>query len=185
MGNPEKIDIDIFKAVNRAIAESDDLDVLAHHLTQLLVGTLDIKGCTVFALNPETEELETLASFGLSLGYLNKGPVLKAKSIAGTKQGHPVVIPDVSTSDLLQYPEEAKAEGIAAILSVPIGFSNRVIGALRLYHHSPWNISDQDLDSLLVLGESIGLAMTYARLANALRAVKDTANEVHNVWLNL
>ena len=85
MGNPEKIDIDIFKAVNRAIAHSDDLDVLAHHLTQLLVGTLDIKGCTVFALNPETEELETLASFGLSLGYLNKGPVLKAKSIAGTK----------------------------------------------------------------------------------------------------
>jgi len=184
MGNTEKIDIDIFKAVNRAIAHSDDLDVLVQHLTQLLVGTLGIKGCTIFARNPDTEELEPLASFGLSLGHLNKGPILTAKSIAGTKQGQPVVIPDISASDLLQYPEQARAEGIAAILSVPITFSGRVIGALRLYHHSVWDISGRDLDSLIVLGESIGLAMTYSRLANALRMVKNTANEVHDVWLN-
>ena len=72
MGSAEKIDIEVFKAVTRAIAQSDNLEIMTSHLTQLLVGTLDIKGCSIFALNPESEELELLSSFGLSTGYLNK-----------------------------------------------------------------------------------------------------------------
>ena len=80
----EKIDIDIFKVVFRAIAESDNLEIMANHLTQLLVAALEIKGCTLFALNQENEELEVLASFGLSMKYLNKGPLLTGKSIGAT-----------------------------------------------------------------------------------------------------
>jgi hypothetical protein len=39
------------------------------------------------------------------------------------------------------------------------------------------------VDSLLLLAENIGLAMTYTRLLNAMQAVKDTVNEVHSIWL--
>ena len=183
MSTREKIDIDIFKVVNRAIAQSDSLDIMATHLSQLLVGALEIKGCTIFALNLDSEELEILASFGLSLNYLNKGPVLKAKSIHNTLKGQPVVISDTSNTSMLQYPDNAKEEGIQAIVSLPIKFYGRVIGSLRLYHHEVWEVSDRDLDSLLLLAENIGLAMTYTRLLNAMQAVKDTVNEVHSVWL--
>jgi signal transduction protein with GAF and PtsI domain len=183
MGTKEKIDIDIFKVVNRAIAQSDSLDIMATHLSQLLVGTLEIKGCTIFALNLETEELEILASFGLSLNYLNKGPVLTAKSIHNTIKGKPIVIDDISNTKMLQYPDNAKEEGIRAIVSLPIKFYGKVIGSVRLYHHAVWDISERDLDSLLLLAENIGLAMTYTRLLNAMQAVKDTVNGVHKVWL--
>jgi hypothetical protein len=81
MGVKEKIDIDVFKVVTRAIAESDNIDVMTNHLIQLLVWVLEIKGGTIFALNPETNELEILASLGLSINYLNKGPVFINKSI--------------------------------------------------------------------------------------------------------
>jgi signal transduction protein with GAF and PtsI domain len=183
MGTKEKIDIDIFKVVNRAIAQSDSLDIMATHLSQLLVGALEIKGCTIFALNLETKELEIIASFGLSLNYLNKGPVLTAKSIRNTFKGESVVINDISNTNLLQYPQNAKEEGIRAIVSLPIIFYGKVIGELRLYHHEVWDISERDLDSLLLLAENIGLAMTYTRLLNAMQAVKDTVNEVHSIWL--
>jgi len=183
MSAEEKIDIEIFKVVNRAIAHSDSLDVMTTHLSQLLVGALEIKGCTIFALNRETDELETLASFGLSFNYLNKGPLLSAKSIRDTIQGKPIVINDISNTNLLQYPDNAKKEGIRAIVSVPIEFYGKVIGEVRLYHHEVWKISERDLDSLLVLAENIGLAMTYTRLLNALQTVKDTVNEIHGVWL--
>jgi hypothetical protein len=53
-----------------------------------------------------------------------------------------------------------------------------------LYHHAQWDISEQDIDSLLVLAENIGLAMMYTRLLNALKEVKDTVNEVHSIWFN-
>jgi signal transduction protein with GAF and PtsI domain len=177
----EKIDIDIFKVVFRAIAESDNLEIMANHLTQLLVAALEIKGCTLFALNQENEELEVLASFGLSMKYLNKGPLLTSKSIGATLRGQPIVIRDVNKTDQLQYPDDAKKEGIGAMVSVPILFYNKVIGALRLYHHETWEISDKDIDSLLVLAENIGLAMTYTRLLNAFKTIKYTVHQVQPV----
>jgi GAF domain-containing protein len=184
MGNAEKIDIDVFKAVARAIAHSDDLEIMTGHLTQLLVGTLEIKGCSIFALEPESGELELLSGFGLRVGYLNKGPVFSGKSIGDIKNGKPVIIRDLKDTDLLQYPQEARKEGIGAIISLPIKFYGKNIGALRLYHHEQWDISEQDIDSLLVLAENIGLAMMYTRLLNALKEVKSTVNEVHSVWFN-
>jgi len=53
-----------------------------------------------------------------------------------------------------------------------------------LYHHEQWEISKTDIDSLLVLAENIGLAMTYTRLLNALKEVKDTVDDVHSIWFN-
>jgi len=183
MSAEEKIDIDLFKVVFRAMAHSDNLEIMTNHLTQLLVAALEIKGCTIFALNPESKELEDLASFGLSMSYLEKGPVLSGKSIADTSKGKPIVISDVNNTDRLQYQQDAKEEGIGAIVSVPINFYGRVIGVLRLYHKDVWDISDRDVDSLLVLAENIGLAMTYTRVLNALQTIKYTVDDIHGIWL--
>lgn len=183
MSAQEKIDINIFKVVFRAIAHSDSLEIMANHLTQLLVAALEIKGCTIFALNPESEELEVLASFGLSMNYVNKGPILTKKSIAEASTVKPTVIRDVQNSDRLQYPEDAAKEGIGAVVSIPIVFYGKVIGALRLYHREAWNVSDQDVDSLQVLAENIGLAMTYTRVLKALRTIRYTIDDVHGLWM--
>ncbi len=183
MSVQEKIDINIFKVVFRAIAQSDNLEIMANHLTQLLVAALEIKGSTIFVLNPESEELEVLASFGLSMTYVNKGPVITKKSIAETSGAKPTVIRDVHESDRLQYPEDASKEGIGAIVSVPFMFSGKVIGALRLYHQESWNISDEDVDSLQVLAENIGLAMTYTRVLKALKTIRYTIDDVHGLWM--
>ncbi len=183
MSVEEKIDIDIFKVVFRAIAESDSLEIMTNHLTQLLVAALDIKGCTLFALNQESEELEVLASFGLSMKYLHKGPLLTGKSIGATLKKKPIVIRDVNKTDLLQYPDDAKNEGIGAIISIPIIFNSNAIGALRLYHHDAWEISEKDIDSLLVLAENIGLAMTYTRLLNAIQTIRYTVDDMQSIGL--
>ena len=183
MSVEEKIDIEVFKVVFRAIAESDNLEIMANHLTQLLVAALDIKGCTLFALNQESKELEVLASFGLSMKYLHKGPLLTEKSIGATLKKKPIIIEDVNKTDLLQYPEDAKNEGIGAIISVPIIFNTNAIGALRLYHQAAWKISEKDIDSLLVLAENIGLAMTYTRLLNAIQTIRYTVDDMQSIGL--
>ena len=183
MNAQEKIDINIFKVVFRAMAQSDNLEIMANHLAQLLVAALEIKGCTIFALNPESEELEVLASFGMSMGYVNKGPIRIDKSIAETGSGKHSVIRDVQNSDRLQYPEDAKKEGIGAIVAIQIKFYGKVIGELRLYHHEQWDISVEDIDSLLVLAENIGLAMTYTRVLKALKTIRYTVDDIHGLWM--
>ena len=117
MTQEDRIDVEIFKTVSKAIAASDNLEIMTHHLSQLLVAALEIKGCNIFVLNPVTKELERLASFGLSAAYLSKGPVFSDKSISSALDGTPVIIRDVTQDDRLQYPKEAQEEGIAAMLS--------------------------------------------------------------------
>ena len=180
----DRINMDIYKVVTRAIAASDNLEDMATQLTQLLVGALGIKGSTIFVLNPATEELEALASFGLSINYMNKGPILVKKSIDHQLRGEPTVIGDVSKSDRLQYPEDAQKEGISAIVSLPIRLHGKLIGVLRLYHYEQWDVSERDLDSLMILSENIGLALMYTRLLQALKSIIETVNEVHPIWLD-
>jgi len=180
----DRINMDIYKVVTRAIAASDNLEDMATQLTQLLVGALGIKGSTIFVLNPDTEELEALASFGLSINYMNKGPILVKKSLDHQLRGEPIVIRDVTKSDRLQYPEDAQKEGISAIVSLPISLHGKLIGVLRLYHYERWEVSERDLDSLMIFTENIGLALMYTRLLQALKFVKETVDEVHPIWLD-
>lgn len=177
MDADRKIDITIFKTVTRAISVSDELGLMTDHLSQLLVSALEIKGCTLFALNPQTKELEVLASSGMSLQYMNKGPIVFDKSIGCIQTKDTIVIKDIEATDVLQYPEEARKEGVAAIVSIPILFNRDTIGALRLYHHEIWEISDQDVDSLILLAEIIGLAMVYTRLSNSFQSIHSIVSE--------
>jgi len=183
MQTEDRISIDIFKVVTRAIAESSHLEIMAKHLAQLIIGALEIKGATIFAINMETKELEVLGSFGLSIRYMNKGPLYINRSIKNVEKHKAVVVRDVRNSDLLQYSADAIQEGIGAMVSVPISFSGHVIGVLRLYHHEEWDISERDLDSLFVLAEIIGLAMMYARMSNAIQEVNTIVGDVHEAWL--
>lgn len=184
MASENRINIDIFKAVTGSVAHSEDLDVMTNHLAQLLTASLDIKGCAIFVLNAITEELEILASFGLSAKYLTKGPLNTPKSINETFQGNPVVISDISKKNKsLQYPEEARKEGIAAIVSLPIIHLGEVVGVLRLYHYETWLVSDQDLESLQILAGIVGLAMTYTRFHNTVHAIAEVLGHTFQVEL--
>ena len=181
MDAKRKIDITIFKIVTRAIAESRDLGLMTDQLSQLLASALEIKGCTLFALDPQTKELEVLASSGMSIQYMNKGPIVFDKSIGCIQTKDTIVIKDTEKTEVLQYPEEAREEGIAAIVSIPILFNRDTIGALRLYHHEVWDISEQDVDSLILLAEIIGLSLVYTRLFNSFQSIKGIISDIPSI----
>ncbi len=174
MTSETKINMDAFKTVTKAIAFSSDLDSMASHLALLLTGALEIKACAIFVLDQESRNLGRLASYGLSPRYLTKGPLLADKSTAANLKGESVIIEDVRSDNRIQYPAQAQEEGIASMVSIPIVVSEDVLGALRLYHHKTWAVSEQDLDSLKLLAVFIGLAMIHVSLVG----VVSTINEV-------
>lgn len=184
MSIENKIDIEIFKVIKSAMRKSSDVEEMGTSLVQLLTATLGIKGCTLFVANPDKKELEILTSFGLSTGYLTKGAISSQKSIAAIYNQEPMVITDTTQTDLLQYPEHAQKEGIKSIISLPVVFSNKVIGALRLYHHLFWAVSDQDLETLMLFADHVGMAMMYTRLLNAFMLIKGTVEGIHDIWID-
>lgn len=184
MSTENKIDMEIFKIIKTAMHSSSDLEDMGNRLVQLLTGALDIKGCTLFAVNPDNKELEILTTFGLSPGYLRKGSISSKKSIAAIYNQKPVVVADTSQTNLLQYPEAARKEGIKSIISLPVVFSDKVIGAIRLYNHKSWNVSEHDLDTLMLFADHVGMAMMYTRLLNAFMLIKDAVDGVHTIWVD-
>ena len=117
-------------------------------------------------------QLFTVASYGISDGYLTKGPVFVSDSYSAFTKGVPVFIEVMQTDPIVQYPEEAKKEGIVSMLSVPIKFREHVIGLMRIYQDEKWEIHEEDIDSTSILLTQLGLVIEYNGLNNFFEKVK-------------
>ncbi len=96
---------------------------------------LGAKASSIRLLDKTGEILESAASFGLSRKYLQKGLVALEKSPLDRTvlRGRIVQIRNMATDRRIQYGAEAKREGIASLLCVPLKCKGRIIGVLRIY----------------------------------------------------
>lgn len=150
--------------VTGSISHSRNSEEVALMTVESITTALGVKGCALFLINRNMDELRIAASFGLSDDYINKGPLSVKHSIAKSLQEGPVAIYDVTDDPRIQYPEEAKKEGIASILSIPIVSGGNVIGALRVYTSENWEFTLDDVDFVQALAQITGMALRQSKL---------------------
>ncbi len=150
--------------ITKGISHSRDPEEVVLITVEGIKTALDAKGCALFLINRKTRELEMAASYGLSDRYINKGPLSALQSIAQSLEDGPVAIFDVSDDPRIQYSEEAKEEGIASILSVPIITRGKLAGALRVYTSEPWEFTLEDVNFVQALAQIAGMAIEMSRL---------------------
>ena len=150
--------------IAKGISHSRDPEEVVLITVEGIKTALDAKGCALFLMNRKTHELEIAASYGLSDKYVNKGPLSALQSIAQSLEDGPVAIFDVTDDPRIQYPEEAKEEGIASILSVPIMIRGKLAGALRVYTSEPWEFTLDDVNFVQALAQIAGMAIEMSRL---------------------
>ncbi len=167
----------MFSHVCKLINSTLSLNEVLKLITENVVKALNAKACTIFLLDTKNKKLEVGASYGVSETYLKKGPLDADKSIAESLKGKPVLVYDAAKDPQTQYPEEAKKEGIASILSVPIPVQGKVIGVLRIYTPQPRKFSDDENEFVSGLAEMGGIAivnaMTYERLKEDSQGLMD------------
>ena len=156
--------------VAKSISHSKDPEEVALMTVDSIKTALDVKGCALFLFNRKTDELELATSFGLSNENINKGPVSALRSIAQSLEDGPVAIYDVADDPRIQYPEEARKEGIASILSVPIVVGGNLMGAVRVYTADPWEFSLHDVNFVQALAQIAGGAINMARYVKGLKS---------------
>jgi GAF domain-containing protein len=155
--------------VTNAISHSRDPEEVVLMAVESITHALDVKGCTIFLINRDTNELEVAATYGLSDEYINKGPLSALKSITEALSEGPVAIYDVSDDPRMQYPEAAVKEGIASILVVPIVIRDRTIGALRVYTAEPWEFTLDDVNFVQAMASMAGMAIDIAKYYKGLK----------------
>lgn len=162
------------------ISSSLELDQVLQSIVTSITEAMQVKACSLRLLDPRTGQLQMSAVYGLSSGYLAKGPVdvehspIDSEAMCGT----PVIIPDVSTDTRFQYKEAAKREGIVSVLCVPLETRGEPIGVMRVYTSEPRTFHEDEIQFLTVLASLAALAIENANLYESLKSSYDGVMEV-------
>ncbi|MDL2279265.1 GAF domain-containing protein [Desulfovibrio sp. OttesenSCG-928-G11] len=147
--------------------------VVLQQVVEQVAKAMDGKGSTLRLLDRTGKYLLASASFGLSKGYLRKGQVELLKSRIDTDvlgKGVPVYIKDVTNDERFQYPDAARAEGIASILVAPLLVDKKPVGVLRVYTEKVREFSQDEQNFLVAVANVAAIAIENARLHEALRS---------------
>lgn len=140
-----------------------DPESVLHYIVENVTHVMGVKGCSLMLLAPNKKLLLHTTAYGLSGGYIRKGPVLVDKSISETLAGKPVAILDAAEDERIQYPEQAKKEGIASILSVPIMLRGEVKGLFRVYTSEPRHFSVDEIYFVGAVADLCAVALENAK----------------------
>ena len=155
---------DTITRLTTAISQCKDPEEVAVITAEAVKTAFNAKGCSVFLVDRETRELGLVASSGLSREYTEKGPIHFMQEIREARDAKPIAIYDVMDDPRIEYPQEAKKEGISSLLGVPIISQNKIIGALRIYTAKPWEFSLSDISMAQAVALICGMAMEMCRM---------------------
>lgn len=151
------------REISRLVNSTLELEEILQTIVEKLPQIMGVKACTIRLLQPETNKLELVASFGLSTAYLQRGSIRKEDSIFRVLKGEPVAIYDAINDDRVFYHEELRREGIRSILAVPIKKANEIIGVLRLLTDTPQTFSANEVSFAVTAAEEGGNAIQNSR----------------------
>lgn len=170
----------LFKDLCKKINSSLEISEVLKSISKTTVKILAVKGCTIYLLDEVNKTLKISSSYGLSDTYINKGAVDSEKSIVETLGGKWVLVPDATNDHRIQYPEDAKKEGIASILSVPMSVKDKIIGVLRIYTSEQRGFSDVEAEFITGLAEIGSIGIENARMYSLLKSDHEKLmGEVH------
>jgi GAF domain-containing protein len=148
-------------------------DIL-HSIVENVARTVNAKGCSLMLLSRNRKILCHVAVYGLSEGYRKKGPVHADKSLSEALQGKVVNVLHAPEDERIQYREEARQEGIASILSVPMMLRNDIVGVVRVYTAEPRQFSLEDIYFIGAVANLGAIALENAKLYKTLKKDYET-----------
>ncbi|AEB10562.1 GAF domain-containing protein [Desulfobacca acetoxidans] len=164
MSSKERMYLISFQEISKAISSTLSVREILNLVVRKVTEVMNLKGCTIRMVDPKTSTLELVASFGLSEKYLHKGRVDMDKSISEALSGRPVAIYDATTDPRIQYPLEAKEEGIATLVAIPILVKGKVIGVMRMLTAEPREFLMDEIDFAGAVAELGGQALINAEM---------------------
>jgi len=158
----------LLNQVARDTTSTFGLDRRLSFICHCIMDIMGVKGTAIRLLDERTNRLELATACGLSQAYVNKGPVEADKSLARALEGEPHLVLDASTDPAVQYPEEARKEGIVSMLALPLRGRRKVIGTLRLYTGEKRSFSENELDFVSALASQGAVSIENAKIYDAL-----------------
>ena len=160
----KKVYLESYQNICREISSSLSLDEVLKLIVNNVVSVMNVKASMLRLLNKNTNKLEVAAHYGLSEGYVNKGPVASDASISDALSGKAVSVYDIQSDPDATYRKQAEEEGIRSILSIPLRLHNEVMGVLRMYTAEPVKYTNEDLKFMGAIADQAAIAINNASI---------------------
>src|SRR5207237_5608273 len=122
------------------------------------------------------DELTIKAVYNLSPEYLEKGPVrLSASEIDRVSLGEKgwEYVANMGSDPRVQYPEQARREGIVSMLSAGMSYKGQSVGVLRVYTDVEQRFSPYKIDLLRSVAAQAAAAIENTRRAEDAREAEE------------
>jgi len=161
--------------VSRAINSALNLDDALNSITREASELMRAKMCSLMLLDEAREWLDVRASHGAGEAYLHKPRLSVGESFVGVvvRRRKPLQLENVQSAGQYQNVDVARREGLVSLLSVPLLFGGRAIGALNVYTGQPYNFSNEEVRILSMFAELSAIAIEKARLYERVVDVED------------
>jgi len=162
---------EVARVINASLKPSRVLE----EIVTCVAKTMDVKACSLRLLDAKKARLLMGAAYGLSAGYIRKGPVLVKESGLDQKalKGEVIYLRDAQTDKDFQYGDKAKAEGIKSVLVVPLMVGKKAVGVLRVYTGRVREFGEEEIRFMEAVANLSAIALENARLHEALRTDYD------------
>ena len=165
----------VARVINRSLETSSVLQEIVRCVTE----AMHAKASILRLLESKGEKLTLAASYGLSKGYLHKGPIELSESELDRRiiKGETVWIKDTQTDEAFQYRGEARTEGIKSVLAAPLIVDDKAIGVLRVYAGEVRQFDEHDVQFLEAVANLSAIALDNARHHEHLKIKCDLMTE--------
>ena len=158
----------VINMISQKLHRSLDLQTIADEAVRSLAQHSQSPKVAFLLLNHEKDELELVSHLGFSKETLKAGSRLP---LIGSLSGITLSRKKVLTTDDIKHDDRLELtvrdallnQELQSVVSVPLLFQDEALGVVNLILAEHEAIDDQDSDTLLSIGKTIGLAIVNAR----------------------
>jgi GAF domain-containing protein len=175
----DKKELELFWHISRSLVSKRYLQEILQLIVTMTAEVMDSKICSIMLLDEEKGELKIAASQSLSADYLNKPNVKVGSSISGraVTERRPVAVADVLQDPSYGFPEVARREGIAAMMSVPMIIDDRVVGVINTYLTYARDFSADEIKMVQSVANQAAIAIENTKLREENIAAKQALEQ--------
>jgi hypothetical protein len=149
-------------AINSTLNLDDALQVVAREACHLM----HAKTSSLVMLDATGEWLDLRASHGAGETYQGKPRLSFSDSLLGVviRRKKPMQVGNVQVSSHYENVDVARSEGLVSMLSVPLVFAGKALGALNIYMGQFYQFSNEEIRIVSALADLSAIAIEKARL---------------------
>ena len=157
----------------RAVTASLDVSRTIRVILEEARSVLGADSCGLSTIEPETDELVSVASLDLPPEMVSQIRLRVGEGIAGRAvlERRPVQSADLHADARVRYPELPQASGFRSMLAAPLRVGERAVGAISVFRHDVHAFTVGEEELLLALADQAAIALEHARLYSALEGM--------------